>query len=382
MKLGDIYKSIYMRFFKHLARDGGMATVAKLADSLQDSEILILKALKKHSANNNGLQTQTKLDQSAVARSTLWLQSKNLIKTEETKTLFVFLTKLGKTYRNTYLPERKFLLALKKGPIEIMHLAKDTGLDENESRVAMAHWKEQGAISIKNGKVELKVPDHLNKKTLEEEFIEKFTKSDELEHEALAPEYKEAYNKLRKRGLASQEEKTERIFEITDTGSRVADAVKPGEKIGQLTPDIIKSGEWQSKPFRRFDVEGHVPELFIGKKQAYARFLEEVKDELVALGFEEMAGPLVELSFFNNDALYMPQDHPARGVHDIYFVKEPKYGNLEKYKSFVKVVKEIQESGGKKGSTGWRVPFSEREAERLILRSHDTALSARTLMSK
>ncbi len=306
-----------------------MATVARLADSLQDNEIIVLKALKKHPATNPELQTETKLDQSSVARSTLWLQNKNLIKTEETKTVFVFLTKLGKTYRNTHLPERKFLLALKKGPIDVMHLAKETGLDENESRVALGHWKEQNAIGIKNGRVELKIPDYLNKKTLEEEFIEKFTKSDELEHDSLAPEYKEAFNKLRKRGLASQEEKTERIFEITDTGSKVADAVKPGEKIGQLTPDILKSGEWQSKPFRRFDVEGHVPELFIGKKQAYARFLEEIKDELVALGFKEISTELLELSFFNNDALYMPQDHPARGIHDIYFVKEPKYGNLD-----------------------------------------------------
>ncbi len=382
MIITDIYRFIYVRIFKPLAKTENMATVAKLADSLQDNEILVLKALKKNKASNAELQTHTKLDQSTVARSALWLQNKNLIKTAETKTVFVSLTKLGKTYRNTYLPERKFLLALKKGPIDLMHLAKDTELDENESRVALGHWKEQGAVSIKNGKVELKVPDHLNKKTLEEEFIEKFTKSDEIEHESLAPEYKEAYNKLRKRGLASQEEKTERIFEITDTGAKVADAVKPGEKIGQLTSDIIKSGEWQKKPFRRFDVEGHVPELFIGKKQAYARFLEEVKDELVALGFEEMTGPLVELSFFNNDALYMPQDHPARGIHDIYSVKEPKYGSLENYKHFLKAVKEAHETGGKTGSTGWQVPFSEQETAKLVLRTQGTALSARTLMQK
>ena len=41
------------------------------------------------------------------------------------------------------------------------------------------------------------------------------------------------------------------------------------------------------------------------------------------MGFEEMRGPLVEAEFWNNDALYMPQFHPARDIHDGYFLKEP-----------------------------------------------------------
>ena len=43
------------------------------------------------------------------------------------------------------------------------------------------------------------------------------------------------------------------------------------------------------------------------------------------MGFEEMRGPLVEAEFWNNDALYMPQFHPARDIHDGYFLSEPSH---------------------------------------------------------
>ena len=111
------------------------------------------------------------------------------------------------------------------------------------------------------------------------------------------------------------------------------------------------------------------------------RFLDEVREELVALGFEEMTGPLVELSFWNSDALYMPQDHPARGIHDIYFVKSPKEGKIVD-KDLLKAVKATHENGGKTGSSGWRYEFDEKQAARLLLRSQTTSVSSRTLASK
>ena len=41
------------------------------------------------------------------------------------------------------------------------------------------------------------------------------------------------------------------------------------------------------------------------------------------MGFREMRGALVETEFWNMDALFMPQFHPARDIHDVYFVKHP-----------------------------------------------------------
>ena len=65
-----------------------------------------------------------------------------------------------------------------------------------------------------------------------------------------------------------------------------------------------------------------------GKKHPYLQFLDEVRAKLVQLGFQEMTGTAVETSFFNFDALYVPQDHPAREPSDIYYIKDPQCGDI------------------------------------------------------
>ncbi len=42
------------------------------------------------------------------------------------------------------------------------------------------------------------------------------------------------------------------------------------------------------------------------------------------MGFEEMpTNRWIESSFWNFDALFQPQSHPARDAHDTFFIKEP-----------------------------------------------------------
>jgi len=94
-----------------------------------------------------------------------------------------------------------------------------------------------------------------------------------------------------------------------------------------------------------------------------------------------MRGPLVELAFYNCDALYMPQDHPAREIHDVYYVKEPAIGEIE-MPDILDRVRRTHENGWRTGSRGWRYSYSLSEAKRLLLRSHATAVSARMLLSK
>jgi phenylalanyl-tRNA synthetase alpha chain len=107
-----------------------------------------------------------------------------------------------------------------------------------------------------------------------------------------------------------------------------------------------------------------------------------VKEKLINLGFKEMTGTNVETSFFNFDALYTPQDHPAREIMDIYFAKTPKHGRISVSKRVLENVKLTHENGWKTGSKGWKYRYSAEEAKRLVLRSHGTCLSARTLVSK
>jgi phenylalanyl-tRNA synthetase alpha chain len=98
------------------------------------------------------------------------------------------------------------------------------------------------------------------------------------------------------------------------------------------------------------------------------------------MGFQEMRGPLIETEFWNMDALYMPQFHPARDIHDVYFIKEPTHAAALADPFFSRVAA-AHRDGGDTGSTGWGYDFNEERARRLVLRSQGTAVSARTLAS-
>merc|ERR1719473_2027903 len=85
----------------------------------------------------------------------------------------------------------------------------------------------------------------------------------------------------------------------------------------------------------------------------------------------------VESSFWNFDTLYQPQQHPARDAHDTFFISDPPRAK-DIPRDYLERVKTMHEKGGQ-GSTGWGYDWSEDEARKTILRTHTTAVSARTL---
>jgi phenylalanyl-tRNA synthetase alpha chain len=173
------------------------------------------------------------------------------------------------------------------------------------------------------------------------------------------------------------------LIGLTTEGSKkIQKGIEVTSETSILTPELITSGRWREARLRKYNITAPVAEVWPGKKQPYNRFLDELRSKLVALGFQEMIGPIVEMMLFNCDSLFMPQDHPAREIHDIYFVKNPEYGNLGQYKDCLENIKETHENGWRTGSTGWNYKFSKKESARLILRSHGTAISARTLINK
>lgn len=354
----------------------------KLAESLQEAEALVLKALKpQHGRKIDELAKELKISPEAVARASLWLQNKQLVSVIEHKHFSISLEELGNQYALKGLPERKFLQITSKRPMFPDEVAKEANLDKQETMFSLGFWKKKGGISLEEGKVYItdNGKEYLNKLTLEEQFIKSLHFVGEIKAEDMSAEDTAAFQEFQKRGLAKKVGKKIRELTITPLGITVANSIDAVARIGQLTPAVLKAGGWKTSAFRRFDITAPVPKLWPGKKQQYKAFLDEVKEELVALGFEEMLGSSVESSFWNFDALYVPQDHPARGWHDIYSVKEPKYCNLKKYDKLIKAVARVHQNGGTTGSAGWQYDYNEKEAGRLQLRSHGTALSARML---
>ncbi len=58
-----------------------------------------------------------------------------------------------------------------------------------------------------------------------------------------------------------------------------------------------------------------------GHKHPVMRVAEEAIDIFVQLGFQVATGPDVETEYYNFDSLNTPSDHPARDLHDTFFVK-------------------------------------------------------------
>jgi phenylalanyl-tRNA synthetase alpha chain len=195
----------------------------------------------------------------------------------------------------------------------------------------------------------------------------------------LSPELQKATEQLKKRKLLTIEPKTTRSLQITVEGKKaVSEATITPQEITTLTPDLIITGKWKTAKLQKYNIQAPVAKNWPGKKHPYLLFLDEVRAKLVQLGFQEMVGTAVETSFFNFDSLYVPQDHPAREASDIYYVNDPKSGDIPD-EVVLQQVKETHENGWKTGSTGWGYKYSLQAAQRLLLRGHGTCLSARTL---
>jgi len=148
--------------------------------------------------------------------------------------------------------------------------------------------------------------------------------------------------------------------------------------ITNLTTELIKTGLWRDVQFKPYNVEVVGKEIYLGKRQPYNRFLFEVRQKLVELGFKEMKGPIIETEFWNFDVLFQPQNHPARDWTDTYQLKYPKQGKLPN-KNLVERVKSAHENGWKTGGIGWGYKWNSEKSAKLMPRAHGTCLSARYL---
>ncbi len=66
----------------------------------------------------------------------------------------------------------------------------------------------------------------------------------------------------------------------------------------------------------------------LGHRHPLTRTLEDIVAIFQRLGFGVLEGPLIELDFYNFEALNFPKDHPARDMQDTFFVEPESLGAL------------------------------------------------------
>jgi len=63
-------------------------------------------------------------------------------------------------------------------------------------------------------------------------------------------------------------------------------------------------------------------QLPLGGRHPVTIVADKIIDIFTRLGFEIVEGPEVELDFFNFEALNLPKDHPARDMHDTFYISD------------------------------------------------------------
>ncbi|HIP89004.1 MAG TPA: phenylalanine--tRNA ligase subunit alpha, partial [Thermococcus paralvinellae] len=257
-------------------------------------------------------------------------------------------------------------------------------LSDDELKPIVGILRKEGWATVRkeNGELVLEITERGKMAVSESRPIDRVLKilAERGEVEAREIEGLIPLNELKRRKIAEVEFKTKREVEITGEGIRLVErGLELREEVSVLTPDLIKSGRWRNVEFKRFNIKAPVKRIYPGKKQPYRAFLDRIRRKLIEMGFIEMtAESLIETQFWNFDALFQPQNHPARDWTDTYQLKYPKYGSLPQ-EELVERVKAAHEHGGTTGSRGWGYKWDPRIAMMLMPRAHGTALSARQL---
>lgn len=316
---------------------------------------------------------------------------------KEIRKSYVSLADKGQDFQKSGgLPEGRVVELLKrKKSLTIQELGEKVFLPKEELNPILGSMKKEGVIAFeRGGRVVLgeeatvkKAEQRYEKVNNLLQMIYNNPKTD-FHAELSVEDRKIVEDMSRKRGKGKAvfriAREVEMAYELTSEGEdaqKICEAIDEAEAIGSLTPEILEKESWRGQTFRKYDITTRPPKLTYGKKHPYGLFLDFVRKKLVAMGFEEMRGRMVETEFWNNDALFMPQDHPAREIHDVYFVKEPKYSK-ELPEDLVQKVAKTHENGWKTGSAGWRYEFNRERTSRFVLRSQGTANSVRMLAAR
>ena len=369
--------------------------IAQLSSGLHPLERKVLATLKARPMLwDHELMQETSLDESRLSMALGWLLTKGVIKVEEERvTHFVSITELGRKYAEHGIPEKRILNRLKAGEkVTVKDLASLESLDSSEVSTALGNLRSKEHEVVRMGQGGVLEPTGTSLPVLIESVLPSLLRrlqsaAGTVNESDLPVEEKQFLDdvldkKWKTRGVIKRSEKKSKFLALTDLGRDLVGQLTPAavgvEEIAQLTPELLKDGAWRGKSFRKYNIGLKPARTAAGRKHPYREFLDSVKTKLVSMGFQEMRGPLVESEFWNSDALFMPQFHPARDIHDVYFVDHPKsVASLPE--PYAARVAKTHETGWKTGSRGWRYTFDPERAKRLVLRSQGTSVSARTL---
>ncbi len=334
---------------------------------LHPIERKVLASLKDSPKVFDALVSSSGLLPDQVRRSISWLSSKGLVTTSEVSSVEFSV--------NGSPPELAFLERLREsgGEASVVSLrgalGEDRGFSAAMGRAVSARW-----VEVRGGAAGQMVVlrDREAGKALQDLIA--LLKGGASEASIPASQ-RDTLADLVKRGLVAKKETKTVSISISDEGR---EALGSAEDLGleKLTPEVIASirATGLDVKLRPLDVTASAPKFHPGRRHPVKEIIAEVREAYLSMGFTEILGEAVQPAFWNFDALFTPQDHPARELQDTFYVKDMRDQRISRT-GVVARVAAAHETGWQTGSKGWRYKWSVEEARRLVLRTHNTAVT-------
>ncbi|WP_318676564.1 phenylalanine--tRNA ligase subunit alpha [Treponema sp.] len=352
---------------------------------------VLLKYTQQDELTSARLQKELDYKEGHANQAFSWLGGKELVKeVSRTPHTFFEITDLGRELSEKGTVEERAVAFLKdNGAKTLPEIAAGLGLEQKDIGSAFGQLSKEGILAMNAEKKaeytgkELPARITLTSKVLKDAIAADGT----LNQDTLSKEELDVINSLaKKRGAADAPFRTFTretvVYQLCGESDAVTAELKKsgvtGNEIGEITSKMLESGEWKKGTFRGYNISIPPARNIPGRTNPYVSFLESVKDKLCSLGFQEFDGPLVETEFWNGDALFMPQFHAARDIHDAYRIKNPTHAKAIE-EPYLSNVAKVHENGGNTGSRGWDYQFDRDFTRRLLLRSQGTVLSAHQL---
>ena len=353
---------------------------------LKKQVIEILEVLKKKNTEllASELANDLDIDYIVLMAAVNDLIEENLGGFREEDVNQIVLNEEGNHYLEKGLPERQLLKILLDSNIKEMNiedLQVKSKLEKQIFYVGLANMKKNRWVAQSKASGENKIFLVLEEfpETEIEKFLLKFKKKSTMNYSTLSKKEIEYLDLLNKRKLIVKEKKTHRIIFLTNKGKSIKKSdIEEFEQVSKITPEMLSAGTWKNYNLKPFDITKPGPSLKAGKTHPLINLINKIREIFISMGFTEIRGPIVESAFFNFDALFQPQDHPARELQDTFYLNNPKVARLPD-RDRVMAVKATHENGGDSGSLGWRYKWSESIAKQIVLRTHTTSTTMRRL---
>ncbi|MCA1819122.1 MAG: hypothetical protein LC620_03580, partial [Halobacteriales archaeon] len=291
----------------------------------------------------------------------------------------------GLRFQREQLPERRAAVALHAagGRLALADLAAQAHLAAAEANVAVGWLRKKGWATMEKGAggTFLVLQGGVPVQGMDEVVLADLGTAPKTVREP------NAIAALVQRGLVVEQARSRRSLALTPAGRTFAAGVDPSAlqatEVNQVTPELIakwptlSAAEKARQQLRPFDFDVPVAAQFPGKAHPLTHILAEIRGIFWSMGFQEIAGDYVESAYWNMDALFIPQDHPARDMQDTFYLAEP--AKMDVAAADLDRAAAVHETGGKTGSAGWGGRFDRDVSQKSLLRTHTTNTTIRYL---